>query len=222
MAESRDASESPQGRREFFRRSLAELLRPAAAFIEAHVPGLASVSTARPLRPPGALAEPSFLEACYRCGSCADHCPANAISLLQSSDPVLKGTPAIDPTRRACVMCDDLTCMKVCPSGALRLLPREGIRIGLAVWNAAACLRQTEPPHSGSGAGDVECRVCVDDCPLGEAAIRMAGDRIQVIDPRATGAGCTGCGVCQERCPTRPERAIVVLPYAGRAGDPVA
>lgn len=213
MAKKPDPSDTPQDRRAFFRRSLSEILRPASAYIESRLPKLASIPS-RPLRPPGALPEPKFLDACYRCGSCADHCPADAIALIQSDDPTLKGTPHIDPARRACVMCDDLTCMKVCPSGALTLLPRHEIRVGLAVWDEGDCLRTIAPKASAKNDADPEnCQICIDTCPVGDSAIRLTEGRIEVIDPRPIGKGCTGCGVCQEQCPTRPERAIRVRPY---------
>jgi len=192
----------PNDRRRFFQSGLSRLLGPLANYIENKLPIELPVFRSR-LRPPGALPETAFLETCFRCGSCADACPADAIALLDSHDDQLRGTPYIDPDRRACVICDDLSCMKVCPSGALSLVDRLAIRIGLAKVNDDTCLRS---------AGE-DCTTCVEACPLGEIAIKVGQDgRINVIDPRESGQGCTGCGVCQEQCPTRPGRAIVVQP----------
>ena len=176
---------------------------PAADFIERKLPINLPLAGSR-LRPPGAVPESEFLETCFRCGNCADACPADAIALLESDDKNLRATPFIDPEARACVICDDLACMKACPSGALKLLERFEIRIGLAKVDQDRCVRRD---------GE-ECTICIDACPLGDAAILLDDrGRVAVIDPGPTGRGCTGCGVCQERCPTRPLRAIEVVPY---------
>ncbi|MCG8406138.1 MAG: 4Fe-4S dicluster domain-containing protein [Phycisphaerales bacterium] len=203
MDEDQIENQPPHDRRHFFRSSLSRVLGPAADYLEKKLPMNLPIDETH-LRPPGALPEEEFLLTCYRCGSCADHCPADAISLLEIDHEQLQGTPQIDPDRRACVMCDDLSCMKVCPSGALKLVGREEIRIGLAVADHETCIRTN---------GE-DCTTCLDMCPLGETAIKLdAEGRVHVIDPRPTGQGCTGCGVCQEQCPTRPIRAIRVHPY---------
>jgi Pyruvate/2-oxoacid:ferredoxin oxidoreductase delta subunit len=104
--------------------------------------------------------------------------------------------------------------MKVCPSGALALVPRHEIRVGLAVWDEGNCLRTIAPKSSTKNDSDQEnCQICIDTCPVGESAIRLTEGRIEVIDPRPIGKGCTGCGVCQEHCPTRPDRAIRIISY---------
>ncbi|HWL93672.1 MAG TPA: 4Fe-4S dicluster domain-containing protein [Phycisphaerae bacterium] len=208
--------EREQSRRGFFRESIFGIVRPAANYLEKKLPpALRAPSTSLPvlLRPPGAMAEREFLDTCLRCGRCADVCPADAISLvsgkalLNAEAKARAGTPFINPSERACVMCDDLSCMKVCPSGALKLVDRLAIRVGIAVVDHSICVRS-----SGEN-----CTICVDVCPLGKQAIGVsANGQIDVIDPSCTGAGCTGCGLCQERCPTRPVRAIRVRAYPGR------
>lgn len=192
----------PHGRRGFFRAGLARLLRPVARVIEERLPIDLPVSRDL-LRPPGAMPEAEFLDTCFRCGSCAEACPADAISLLHSDDERLKGTPFVDPDKQACVICDELACMKVCPSGALKLVDRLEIRMGLAVVDHDLCVRT-----SGE-----DCRICIERCPIADVAIRLDDSgRVQVIDPASTGLGCTGCGVCQQHCPTRPVRAIRISP----------
>jgi MauM/NapG family ferredoxin protein len=195
----------PKDRRGFFALGLARLLAPLADYVEKRLPADVSVSRTL-LRPPGALPEPEFLDTCFRCGRCAEACPANAISLSISSDPKIKGTPFVDPDRQACVICDELACMKVCPSGALRLVDRLEIRMGLAHVNHDVCVRSK---------GE-SCTICIDKCPLGATAIQLdSNGAVCVIDPTAKGpgaSGCTGCGVCQQYCPTRPVRAIRVFP----------
>jgi ferredoxin-type protein NapG len=150
----------------------------------------------RLLRPPGALKEDLFAGRCERSGECVTACPVQAIRPLATEDARLHGTPFIDPSLQACVVCEGLHCMKVCPSGALTLLPRHLIAMGLAELHEPDCLRST--------GGD--CRICVDKCPLGPSALQLSspGGRVEVL----TG-GCVGCGVCEMVCPTSP-KAIVV------------
>lgn len=193
----------PSGRREFFAAGLARILRPLADAIERRLP--LPVGGQRPsLRPPGAKPEREFLDTCFRCGACADACPAKCIRLSTSADDELRGTPTIDADLSACVVCDELACMKVCPSGALQLVDRFAIRMGVARVDERLCVRSR---------GD-ECRICVERCPIGAEAIEIdAGGKVRVIDPGgdAGGRGCVGCGVCQFFCPTTP-KAIVVQP----------
>ncbi len=222
MPEDHQEDATPRDRRSFFREAIFSAMRPAADYLEKKLPTALRSEAAGPLvllRPPGAIDEAAFLDTCYRCGSCADHCPADAISLFSSDAPPgtasanLKGTPYIEPSERACVICDELACMKACPSGALRLVERTAIRIGMAIVDHAVCVR----------AGGEACTICVDMCPIGRDAIRVGDDgRIEVIDPSCSGLGCTGCGVCEERCPTRPIRAIQIRAYPERRLQPAA
>jgi len=127
-------------------------------------------------------------------------CPVAAIKVTMDPDPMKEGRPFIDPQSQACVVCDDLSCMKVCPSSALVSIAREDIRMGLAEVDEAFCVRTQ---------GE-DCQICVDKCPLGESAITISyfGGPVEVLDP-----GCTGCGVCEMYCPTEP-KAIVVRPLS--------
>lgn len=187
--------EQEQQRREFFRDGLARLMGPASDYLDRKF-GLSEKRTL--LRPPGALKESEFLETCHRCGSCVEACPAKAIFAWSSGDSKTEGTPVIDADAAACVVCEGLDCMGVCPSGALlQVESRELIDMGLAEVSAEQCVRSQ---------GEV-CTICLERCPLGDTALVMAGDG----PPRVLEAGCVGCGVCQLYCPTRP-RAIVVIP----------
>jgi len=148
------------------------------------------------LRPPGAIPEIYFGDACQRCGACIEVCPAHAIFALGDDAGAVAGTPTIDPDRGACVVCDGLQCTHVCPSGAL--LPLDDphlIQMGLAQVYESLCVRS----HGE------ECTTCVDLCPLGKDAIVFEDSG----PPRVYAEGCTGCGVCQQHCPTSP-KAIVV------------
>ena len=190
----------PQDRRGFFAAGLARLLGPIADLIEQKLPPQLLIVRRRP-RPPGAIPEKEFLDTCYHCGSCADSCPVNAIVLIRDEPDDTGGTPYIEPERQACVMCEGLSCMKICPSGALRPVERSEIRIGLAAVDYGLCLRSKGQ----------DCTECVTKCPLGATAIRI-DDRghVRVIAPVGAGRGCTGCGVCQQHCPTIGKRAIRV------------
>ncbi len=180
-------------RRQFFRDAATRMIKPLARYIEErmHLP-----ETRPHLRPPGAIEETNFDEMCYRCGTCVEVCPANAIFPLEKTEGDSSGTPVIDPDRAACVVCEGVKCTHACPSGALVPIhdPHQ-IRIGLAVVHELVCVRS-----SGQ-----HCRICVERCPLGETAIRFNnGGPPEVLTP-----GCVGCGVCQQYCPTTP-KAIVV------------
>ena len=192
-----DVDDMPHDRRAMFRLGLKRLIEPLAGYLAQRF-DLARFRVRIVLRPPGALAEADFLRTCYRCGNCVDICPARAIRKLTSDDPELSGTPYIDPDLAACVVCEELACMKTCPSGALKLVGTVAeIEMGLARWETGACLRTQ---------GD-DCTLCVDKCPLGSAALAIAaGGGIQVHDE-----GCVGCGTCQFYCPALP-KAIVVQP----------
>ena len=202
------------GRRKFFLDGLRELIKPLAqtvAPIERALKELESLNrgSGRPepgkaparkwIRPPGALEEAAFRDKCSRCGICVSVCPANAIKL----DPTMgrgEGFPFIVPSEMACVVCDGLHCMQNCPSGALVFTPAAEIDIGTAAWHENLCVRRL---------GE-DCRICVDQCPLGTAALVLEEGKVKVIAD-----GCTGCGVCEQQCPTSP-KSITVTPKSAR------
>ena len=90
------------------------------------------------LRPPGALPEDSFIAQCIRCGRCVQVCPVKAIHLLDLDQGVGLGTPFMVAREQSCgFFCDHLSCVKACPTGALRekviRLPKTHSRMGKAV-----------------------------------------------------------------------------------------
>ncbi len=175
----------------------------AAAYSEGFTPGgyYSEDPDDRLLRPPGAVAEELFLERCSRGGKCVAACPVQAIQFHDGGgsadvDDRVAGTPTIDPQIQACVVCEDLACMQVCPSGALQKIPRHLIDMGIAELRRDICLRSD---------GE-DCQICVEKCPLGAVAIEIPH---QGADVEVKTDGCVGCGVCEMYCPTVP-RAIVV------------
>ncbi len=209
MAAAENSAPTPPPRRLFFAAGLRALFRgveSASTSLQGVLPqAQKALAKLRPpsseplLRPPGALPEVTFAATCQRSGECVTACPVHALRPLRSPDPTRDGTPYLVPSQQACVVCEDLSCMKACPSGALTLVAKEAIRIGLAQVHFDDCRRSFGEP----------CRECVDRCPLGSAAIRLdERGRVEV-----SASGCVGCGVCEYFCPTAP-RAITIQAFA--------
>ncbi|MGA3066354.1 MAG: 4Fe-4S dicluster domain-containing protein [Tepidisphaeraceae bacterium] len=209
-------SDKPVDRRRFFRVGLSHLLRPltsaaspltrAAKQLE-NLNKLGTSATPRAkvpsniwLRPPGAIPEAKLQTTCTRGGDCVRVCPVQAIKIDPTANKGF-GLPYIDADSAACAVCSGLKCMSVCPSGALKPTSINDIDMGTAVWWEQTCLR------SSGG----ECKICIDHCPLGSAAIELKENRV-VVNPH----GCIGCGICQQDCPTTP-RSITVIPIAAKS-----
>jgi MauM/NapG family ferredoxin protein len=156
---------------------------------------LAVPQKVRYVRPPGAIIEEDYANTCSRCGDCVAACPAQCIVL----DPdVAGGLPHILPRQSACVVCDDLACMKACPSGALQNLPIATlIHMGTAQVDFDRCVRSHDPDG---------CNICIEHCPIGDTALGL--DDVGRVEVRG---GCIGCGICEQDCPTDPA-SIVILP----------
>lgn len=198
-----DSGPGRSDRRDFFREALRRMAVPVSDAMDAIAPSTPRERVHR-LRPPGALPEADFLNTCFRSGTCMDVCPANAIRPMRSDDPNLSGTPVVIPSQGACVICTDLSCMRECPSGALKLVERTAIRMGLAVLVPDRCVRL----HGE------DCTECIDFCPIGLTAIEIATANLPMVHPDA----CTGCGMCEQVCPTSP-KAIVVWPLPEPPAD---
>ena len=188
----------------------------------------------RPLRPPGSVPEPEFLDLCIRCGECFKVCPGPVLhpAGLESGWEAL-WTPVVVPSHAGCHQ-DCNFCTQVCPTHAIRPLSlpeKRKTSIGLAVINTKTCL-----PH----AGQRDCRLCFEECEAaGYHAIQMRQIKLALGDippgvvseaeleamgsieaPFVDPDACTGCGLCEYRCHTTytkqahvlPESAIRVVP----------
>ena len=170
----------------------------------------ASALPAQAIRPPGALAEADFLAACVRCGLCVRDCPYGTLSLADLGDLVVSGTPYFAARRVPCEMCEDIPCVKACPTGALDrgLTDIAEARMGLAV------LSDQENCLNFLG---LRCDVCYRVCPVIDKAITLENrhnprsDRHAMLLPTVHSEACTGCGKCEKSC-VLPEPAIKVVP----------
>jgi len=172
------------------------------------------------IRPPGALPEREFLAACARCGLCVRDCPFDTLSLAKSSEDVSIGTPYFVARQTPCEMCDDIPCVKACPTGALDsgLTDIDDARMGVAVLSDSKnCLNFL----------GLRCEVCYRVCPLIDQAIELkllhnprSGDHALFL-PTVNSDQCTGCGKCEKAC-VLEKSAIRVLPrklVMGQGGD---
>lgn len=197
------------------RHFLADTARAACA---AGVSGMALLlysrrSAALPpaaLRPPGALAEADFRGACVRCGLCVRDCPPQILGLARLESDVPTGTPYFTARSGPCEMCEDLPCVKACPSGALdpRLTDVDRSKMGLAVLvDQETCLNFL----------GLRCDVCYRVCPRIDKAITLERRHNQRTQshaeflPTVHSEHCTGCGKCEQAC-VLEAAAIRVIP----------
>lgn len=204
-----ESKNSGISRRQFLRRSAVTPLALALAG------GALSSVYLRPadaggftLRPPGSIAGKRFLSACVRCGKCAQACPYGSIKLAGGEAGTGIGTPVITPRETPCYLCQDLPCVKACPSGALdnNLEDIENVRMGTAVIiDRESCL----------SIRGLRCEVCYRQCPLIDKAITLEvrhntrTDEHTIMEPVVHKEKCVGCGICENSC-VLPKPVIVV------------
>lgn len=164
------------------------------------------------IRPPGAADERAFQAACIRCGLCVRDCPYDTLKLAELGDEIALGTPYFIARDVPCEMCDDIPCVKACPTGALdpTLTKIEDSRMGLAVVvDQEACIAF----HG------LRCEVCFNVCPVRGEAITLdyqhnnRSGKHALFIPVVHSDACTGCGKCEEAC-ILDEAAIKVFPIA--------
>lgn len=200
------------------RRWLTDSLRTLAGV--ALVTGLVGVQQrqaralpATAIRPPGAADDEALFQgACIRCGLCVRDCPYDTLRLAELGEEVALGTPYFVARDIPCEMCDDLPCVKACPTGALDpgLTRIEDSRMGLAV------LIDQESCIAFQG---LRCEVCFNICPVRGKAISLnrqhnaRSGKHALFIPVVHSRDCTGCGKCEKAC-ILDEAAIKVLPIA--------
>ena len=188
-----EAEDPEYDRRNLLRQGVHFFAKPAVDKVQSKIDGINKVMdkiTKRVplLRPPGAISERQFLQACSHCDECIHACPKDAILRAPKKMGFLVfNTPYIDPLRNPCVMCTDLPCISACPDEAL--LPVQNltdVNMGYAILDKKKC----------QAYGDTFCQQCVIDCPV-PGAIYQVDDK-PIIDKNI----CTGCGVCMRSCST--------------------
>jgi MauM/NapG family ferredoxin protein len=166
----------------------------------------------RLIRPPGALPEQNFINACVRCGQCMKVCPTNGLqpSLIEYGADGLF-TPQLIPRIGWCEKnCNQ--CSSVCPSGALKTVPipkKETTVIGTAYIIRDLCIPWSEYKN---------CLVCEEMCPTKqksiiikeETLVNKSGEKVKVKLPYVLEDTCTGCGKCENKCPVQGDGAIIV------------
>jgi ferredoxin-type protein NapG len=169
------------------------------------------------IRPPGVADEKAFLSACIRCGLCVRDCPYDTLKLSQLGDDVVVGTPYFNARKVPCEMCDDIPCVKACPTGALdpQLTNIDDARMGLAV---------VSDQESCIAFQGLRCEVCFNVCPARGKAITLdrqhnarTGKHAMFI-PVVHSDACTGCGKCEHAC-ILDEAAIKVFPIQLAKGE---
>lgn len=154
-----------------------------------------------PLHPPGASKD--FYQRCIRCGLCYFACSYmgyHAIRLAGLGEGLGKlGTPVVDnQIKYPCTLC--MECAKVCPTGALMEIPKEEVRMGVALIDPDLC-------WAWNG-GD--CKSCAKACPYGSEVFEFTFNEWGV-HTRVRPDRCKGCGLCVQACPI-DGAAIHVLP----------
>ena len=142
------------------------------------------------LRPPGAISERAFLQACTRCDKCINACPKDAIQKApKKMGFLIMDTPYIDPVKVPCVMCDDLPCISACEDEALLPIPGgpADVEMGYAILDKKKC----------QAYGHTFCQQCIIDCPM-PGAITQNREQQPIFHKDI----CTGCGVCVRSCST--------------------
>ena len=133
---------------------------------------------------------------------CVRDCPFDILHLARPEEPLATGTPYFVARQAPCEMCEDIPCVKACPTGALdhRLQDISKSRMGLAVLvDQETCLNFL----------GLRCDICYRVCPVIDKAITLDPQtnartgRHTLFIPVVHSEHCTGCGKCEKACPTQ-------------------
>jgi len=133
------------------------------------------------IRPPWALDEAAFLNACTRCDACVSACDEGIISRGDG------GYPQINFQAGSCTFCGD--CADVCQDKALSSPVPDTAPWDLGARIGDGCL----------SANGVTCRVCGERCDARAIHFQLAVGG--VANPILDSDACTGCGACVQPCP---------------------
>jgi len=165
------------------------------------------ISSERLVRPPGALAEDSFVTACVRCGECMKVCPTNTLQpALGEGGLEAIGTPVIVGRIGPCL--DQCTaCGHACPTSAIApftVAEKKHLYMGTANVDRSKCIAWAE---------DKQCVVCDEACSYDAIYQDNSGP---VGRPMVDAHICVGCGQCEWVCPVEPKGAIYVYSSGDR------
>lgn len=154
------------------------------------------------LRPPGALPDGEFEDACVRCFRCANACPNQCIEfhgLGAGLDQLF--TPYIHARSRGCILCGE--CAAACPTGALQPfeVSEEGWLMSVDMGKARVSEDLCYSYHGRT------CGACYRACPLAGQAMTIGLFETPIVHEDK----CVGCGLCEQACLHLPQ-AIRVLP----------
>lgn len=165
----------------------------------------ANVRAAKWIRPPYALNELEFSLTCTRCDACISACPAEVIFQLPAHTGVMAAaTPAMDLTRKACLLCEDWPCVEACDVDAL-VFPATAENEEIPLPTLAYCQVDTQKclPYTGP-----ECGACAESCPI-EGALTWDRERPTIVRDI-----CVGCGACLVACILEPKAIKVSSLFA--------
>jgi ferredoxin-type protein NapF len=148
-----------------------------ASFMRGDLRGLAV-----PIRPPWAIEESLFDDACSNCGKCIESCAESILVFGRGKLPV------VDFQKGECSFCGD--CVNSCETVALSRNGKE------TPWNLVAEINDKCLVKQA-----VMCRTCGDVCDARAIHFQLAIGGFST--PELNLSECTGCGACVAPCPTQ-------------------